>query len=81
MHSKTMSDHFKRGDKVNTPDGVGTIQQQDSCHYSKPDPTIVWLDRWGVKHDVYPEKYAKNSFTNDTLYYPTDHIQKVESNE
>jgi hypothetical protein len=74
MASKTPSNEFKHGDRVNTPNGVGTIQNQD---YSTPDGK--WLDRWGVKHDVYPKVFTPESFKDDILYYWTDKIQRLET--
>lgn len=63
---------MKLFDRVNTPDGVGTIVNIE----------CVWrcsFNRYGVQHDTYPANRVPGMFTNDTLYYQAEELTVIAS--
>jgi hypothetical protein len=60
---------MKIGDKVNTPDGIGTIKDIEFPHNEH-------LKRYGVLHDVFPANRPR-IYPNDILYYPKHEVQRI----
>jgi len=51
---------MKIEDKVNTPDGIGTIKAVEHA---------ISFTRYGVLHDTYPSNRILGLYLNNILYY------------
>lgn len=58
---------MKIEDVVMTKHGKGIIRVIDN----------IGPRRYGVKHDIYPDKFSKGEFNNDILYYFPHEIKLI----
>ena len=58
---------FKKGQRVMTPDGRGTVVTHD----------LFGLARPGIVHDVYPENSPVGMYASNILYYFSHDFGKV----
>jgi len=60
---------MKTGDRVNTPDGLGTIKDVEQLEDHRGSGKMVYTGRYGVLHDVFPKGKPRHLYKDDILYY------------